>query len=270
MRTTKSVWPMRGAATPTIGGSTCEDPAYLDWVRALHSAGFEIGLHNVTYHTSTRSETLRGFERFEELFGHPPRCLANHADCGESIHWGTKRLTGIHVPVYKLLTRFKYDTYHGDEVGSELFWGDVCKEKVDFVRNFVFGDINTLKVCPVMPYSDPERPYVNEWFASSEGPDVTTFSEMLAEANQDRLEAEGGACIMYTHFASGFAEAGRVDPRFEQLMRRLSEKNGWFVPVGTLLDFLRQRNGAHVITRKERAALERQWLAHKIRVRGTT
>ena len=27
---------------------------------------------------------------------------------------------------------------------------------------------------------------------------------MLTEAAQDRLEAEGGACIMYTHFGHGF------------------------------------------------------------------
>ena len=33
-----------------------------------------------------------------------------------------------------------------------------------------------------------------------------------------------------------YIDDGRLDPRFVQLMERLSAKNGWFVPVGTLLD----------------------------------
>jgi hypothetical protein len=91
----------------------------------------------------------------------------------------------------------------------------------------------------------------------------------LAEPNQDRLEAAGGACIMYTHFANDFCREGRVDPQFERLMRRLAAKGGWFVPVGTLLDFLVERTGGHQITKSERTKLERRWLWHKVRV-GTT
>ena len=92
----------------------------------------------------------------------------------------------------------------------------------------------------------------------------------LSERNQDRLEAEGGACIAYTHFGSGFVHDGRIDPGFERLMRRLSAKNGWFVPVSTLLDFLLETKGPHEITDRERSALERRWLAHKIRLGGRT
>ena len=51
-------------------------------------------------------------------------------------------------------------------------------------------------------------------------------------------------------------------------MRRLSGKNGWFVPVSTLLDFLLEAKGPHEITDSERSALERRWLAHKIRLGG--
>jgi hypothetical protein len=57
-----------------------------------------------------------------------------------------------------------------------------------------------------MPFHDPDRPFVKYWFASSEGPSVQTFNETLSEANQEKLEAEGGACIMYTHFANGFLQ----------------------------------------------------------------
>jgi hypothetical protein len=153
--------------------------------------------------------------------------------------------------------------------GDPLFWADYYKKYITYVRNFVFEDINTLRQCPFMPYHDPQRPYVNFWFASTEGGNVQSFNNTLSEKNQDRLEAEGGACIMYTHFANGFFLDGRLDKRFESLIKRLAGKNGWFVPVSTLLDYLKEHNGEHIITPAQRAMLERKWLWHKIKV-GTT
>ena len=116
-----------------------------------------------------------------------------------------------------------------------------------------------------MPYHDPDRPDVNHWYASSEGANLDSFNRTVSEANQDRLEAEGGACIMYTHFAYRFVENGSLNPRFRTLIERLSKKNGWFVPISTLLDFLGSRNSAVAITPAERQSLERKWLLHKIR-----
>jgi hypothetical protein len=268
-RTTKSVWPIRGHRTPTVGGATCEEERYLKWVLSLQDQGFEIGLHNVTYHTSTRSDTVRGFDAFRRLFGHDPYSMANHTDCHEAMYWGNYRLSGLNADVYNLLHRNRYkDVFQGHVERSALFWGDVCKQKVKYMRNFVFRNINTLKMCPFMPYHDPERPYVNYWFASSEGPTVTSFNSMLKEDNQDRLQRERGACIMYTHFACGFIERGHINQRFKMLMERLSKMNGWFVPVSTLLDFILQSRYQHVgcnhITSLERNNLERKWLWDKL------
>ena len=78
-KTTKSVWPIKGNQAPLIGGTTCENAEYLDWVLRLQESGFEIGLHNVTFHTSSREETIRGIDRFRELFGHDPYSLTNHS-----------------------------------------------------------------------------------------------------------------------------------------------------------------------------------------------
>jgi len=105
----------------------------------------------------------------------------------------------------------------------------------------VFRDINTLKIDPFMPYHDPRRPYVKYWFSASHGAVGSSFCDTLHEANQDRLVAEGGACIMYAHLACGFHDGTRLLPRFRQLMQRLAGLPGWFVPASTLLDFLRQR-----------------------------
>ena len=147
--------------------------------------------------------------------------------------------------------------------------GDLCKEQIKYVRNFVLGDINTLKACPAMPYFDPARPYVNYWFASSEGASVDSFNDMLKESNQERLRSERGVCIMYTHFAKGFVTNGKINGRFKIVMEQMSKSNGWFVPVRTLLDYILKVKGKHIITPQERNSLERRWLWHKIaHVRG--
>ncbi len=264
-RTTKSVWPMRGNRKASFDGTTCADANYVAWLHRLQSSGFEIAYHMNTYHTSLREETRDGIEKFRQLFGEYPTTMANHTGCREAIYWGDYRLTGIHQLVYNLLTLGrKRKEYRGHLEGDPHFWGDFCLDKIKYVRNFVFSDINTLKMCPFMPYRDPDRPYVNYWFASSEGKDVDSFNACIAEHRQDRLEEEGGVCIMYTHFASGFLDDGRLESRFVALMKRLSQKNGWFVPAATLLDYLMEKNGCHTITDAERRQLERHWLLHKI------
>ena len=116
-----------------------------------------------------------------------------------------------------------------------------------------------------MPYHDAGRPDVNLWYGSTGGHNVKTFVQSLSEANQDRLEAEGGACIMYTHFAYQFFENGQLNPDFRRLMQRLSKKNGWFVPVGTLLDYIAKQRGPVQLNPGQRQLLERRWLIHKAR-----
>jgi hypothetical protein len=264
-RTTKSVWPLLGSKRPPGGGDTCEDEPYLRWVLQLQQKGFEIGFHGAAPYTSVREDTRRGIERFRELFGHYPYTHTNHGSSNEAIHWCENRLTGVHALIYTLMTRGRRrGMFQGHMPESPLFWGDICRERITYVRNFVFGDINTLKACPFMPYHDPLRPFVQYWFASSEGASCKPFVDRISEGNQDRLAEEGGACIMYTHFGLDFVKDGVLDPCFKERMTRLSRLNGWFVPVKTLLDYLLERNGRHCITDRERARLERRWLWHKV------
>jgi hypothetical protein len=264
---TKSVWPLQGEGTPAFRGSTCEDPDYLAWTLGLQAKGFEIGYHGATYVTSPRERVIAAIERFRDLYGHYPLSMANHTGCAESIYWGADRVTGINRLGYNLLTRFtRNGVFRGHRDGDPLFWGDICKAKVRYVRNFTFRDIDTLATCPMMPYHDPGRPYVNHWFAASEGTNVDVFNRCVSETNMDRLEDGGGACVMYTHFASAFADGGQVNPRFKSLMERLARKNGWFVSVTTLLDYLLEQHGPTVISPAERRGLERRWLLSKLTV----
>lgn len=266
-RTTKSVWAVRGPRTPYLGGSTSDDADYRAWTLDLQARGFEIGSHGATFHTSMRDETIAALDRFRDVYGHDPATYANHATCGESVYWGVDRVSGVHRAAYQVMTGFKSRSrFRGHVDGDPMFWGDVCRDRIRYVRNFTYDDINTLKACPMMPYHDTKRPFVAMWFASSEGQNVKSFCERLTDANQERLEAEGGACIMYTHFASGFYADGRLDSGFRRTMEGLARRDGWFVPVVTLLDYLRDHGRGADLSDRERATIERRWLISKAKV----
>ena len=97
-----------------------------------------------------------------------------------------------------------------------------------------------------MPYRvKSKEAFSNLWFSSSDGQRIEEMRDLLSKANVDALEASGGACIVYTHFASGFVDAaGKVDPTFEQEIAYLASRGGWFVPVSTLLDYLAITHGS--------------------------
>ena len=52
-------------------------------------------------------------------------------------------------------------------------------------------------------------------------------------------------------------------------MERLSNKNGWFVPVSVLLEFLKKENKKHIISLKQRTELEWKWLFDKLVIGST-
>lgn len=267
LRTTVGVWPCAPIRKANSGGETCGNDQYLSYVSNLQKLGFEIGYHNTTPHSSFRSEVEQGLALFRNYFGSKqPLTMANHYNA-EAIYWGCDRLTGTRRQVYRALQ--PGNKFFGHVPDSPYFWGDLCREQVRYCRNFVLRDINTLHGCPFMPYHDPKKPFVNTWYASSEGANVESFVETVSEANQEQLDREGGACIMYVHFGHGFVKNSRLDPRFRQLMTAVSKRNGWFVPVATLLDYLQQQNGAKTITPQQRATIEWRWLSRKL-VRGTS
>ena len=269
-KTTKSVWVIEGNRPHEDSGITCDNKIYLNLLLELKNKGFEIGYHNTTYHSSCRQDIEKGLKKFVKMFNQNPNVMANHSANRENIYWGSHRLSGSRRVIYNLLTLFKSNKfYKGHDESSPYFWGDLCKEYITYVRNFVFSDINTLKCCPYMPYQDYTKPYVNYWFASSEGNNVKMFNKCISDENQDRLEEEGGACIMYTHFADGFCQDGKLSEKFKKQMERLSKKNGWFVSVSTLLDFLKKENKTHVINTRQRTALEWKWLFDKL-ILGST
>ncbi len=271
MRVTKSVWVLPPAGEALYGGSSCADPDYLTWALELQRQGHEIALHNVASSTSRREETLAGLDRFRELFGHDPRTLANHVGNLEAIYHGEERVTGARRALYNVLTRGRRRRlFEGHVPGSPLFWGDLCRERVSYVRNFVYRDVDTLAACPYMPYRDSSKPYVAAWFAASEGANPVSFMRTIGEAEQDRLEAEGGLCIMYTHLGAGFWRDGTLHPEFARLMKMLATRDVWFAPVAEVLDHLQRVRGVTDIGSRQRRELEWRWLRDKVRAHSTS
>ena len=268
-RTTIGVWPLDIRRVTNSGGETCANPGYRAYLQELQNKGFEIGFHLAAPYNATRAETIEALDLFQTYFGHDPVVMANHYN-EDAIYWGPARLSGWRRVLYNVATLDRTRNRHFGQVeGHPSFWGDVCRERIRYCRNFVYADINTLRMNPWMPYYDAERPYVRRWYSSSEGHDAAAFLKTLQDVNQDRLEAEGGACIMYTHFGHGYVQNGKLTPEFRRTMERLAAKNGWFVPVSALLDFLVQSRGATTLTQENRSRIETRWLWEKL-FRGTS
>ena len=148
-------------------------------------------------------------------------------------------------------------------------WGDFLKENVPYVVNLSFDEINLLNVVPDFPYHLPEKPWVNYWFHTGDGGVVESFNALLREENLDRLEREGGVAIVYTHFGKSFYRDGELDPTFRERIEDVAARDGWFVPAGEILDFLRAQRGDEPPGWRERLRLETLWLSEKA-LRGSS
>jgi hypothetical protein len=205
LKTTKSVWPLSSVNDGRLGGSSLQEDKYRRFVLDLKEQGFEISLHNVRNHHSTREVVKEGLEEYRY-----PRIHANHSTNRDPIYWGAARFTRfrtLYTAGTALHTRYPFE---GHNPATPHFWGDLCRGTIEYVRNFVFREINLDRINPTMPYQDSARPYVNYWFSSCTGANAASFCETLSEANQNRLAAENGVCIMYSHLACGFVKAGKV------------------------------------------------------------
>ncbi len=107
--------------------------------------------------------------------------------------------------------------------------------------------------------------YGNYWFCSSDDHTVKEFNNLLGKDNIDKLEDEGDACIVYTHFVSSFVnDEGKLNKEFEDSIRYLSAKEGWFVPASTLLDYLRANKKETYVSSIYLARLDFKWIIDRI------
>jgi peptidoglycan/xylan/chitin deacetylase (PgdA/CDA1 family) len=269
-RTTKTVWPLDcpEGSRNFFAAETLQDKAYLGFVHELADAGFEVASHGATMESSRRERTLEGLELIRSEFGRYPRLYCNHGQNRENLYWGSRRFRSVPLRVLsRLFGRADGDAYEGDAQGSPYFWGDVSRDVIQYVRNFTFDRLNILAADPFMPYHIPSAPNVRYWFSTADAPDVTAFNRLLTRERIDQLEAEGGVCIVSTHFGKGFVKDGRVNPVTEGLLTYMADKRGWFVPVSDVLDRLLGAGRGRTLTPGEVMQLELRFLTERIKRR---
>ena len=248
-KTTTCVWVLdnkhgsgMNAGKSNTRGITTTDESYLTFLYDLQNKAFEICFHTVSPGNDLREETQNGYELFKEQFGHYPKINTNHATNLEDIYWGKDRFSN---PIMRYLYGIIANPFYGHTKTSQYFWGDICQEKTKYVRGWATDKINTLSTNKTMPYHLDEKPYVNWWFGCSDGYNCNKFIRLLSDANIKKLIAERGTCIAYTHFAYGFIakDSKVVNEDVKKQLSKLSQLDGWFVPVSNILDrFLLLRN----------------------------
>ncbi len=267
LRTTKTVW-MFPTNHPEHGanrGVSLENPAYLEFIMELHDKGFEIALHGVRGGTSSRADIMSGLDAFRAQFGTDPRMQVNHSMNGDNLYWGADRWS---FPPYRWLYGFAISrSFSGHEPSSPSFWGDLAQSRIDYVRSFTYRETNLLNEVPVIPYHVDNMPYVNLWYPGSDGGSIEMFYELLSPENLDRLEREGGVCIIYAHMGAGSFNSsdGTADPRFVERVEDLASREGWYVPASVLLDYLKSQPGWDgELSLLERVRLETSFLLGRL------
>lgn len=263
MRTTKTVWPVRcpEGSKNFWSSETLEDPQYLEFVQDLSRRGFEITWHGATMESSPRERIIRGLEHFREALGAYPRIQVNHSHNRENLYWGKDRFDIWAVRAfYGRMIRTSTNHYQGHIPGSQYWWGDICQQHFEYGRNLTFEDVNLRNINPSMPYRDPRRPLIPWWFSASDAEGMTEFNRLLRSENQDKLEREGGICIVATHLGKEYARNGRVHPQTTKLLRELAGRPGWFPTVGTLLEWLRSRRTAETLPPAEWRSMQWRWI----------
>jgi len=136
-----------------------------------------------------REMIKQGLENFEGL------PVAIHVFTPNSFHKSRQHLLGSrHVSTVCALVQSGHDAsgrlYFEGMILTHLFsGGGLCSEKVDYVRNFVFREIDLDRVNPAMPYHDLAGPFVNHWFSSCMGGNANSFCGLNAAGLSPRRTA---------------------------------------------------------------------------------
>lgn len=241
LRTTKTLWVYPVRDPERSKGHCLKDEAYKNFVLDLKDKGFELGLHNVGSGDYSRQEILEGLNEYEKILGELPKIHVNHSYNPDNIYCGPKRFS---FP-FNLIVKYLYSDYsnfYGEIKGARNYWADVHKKIIKYSRNYEIDDINTVKHNPYMPYRDKKYDeFCNLWYSSTFAPNQWMFNHLVTEQSIDKLEKEGGICILYTHLGY-YHKNGKVDEGFKKMIQYIGKKDsGLFIPVSEVLDLLQEQ-----------------------------
>lgn len=241
LKTTKTVWVYPVRDTERSKGDSLKDSDYREFVLDIQNKGFEVALHNVGSGSYKRDEIIKGIETYKTILGDYPKLHVNHSYNPDNIYCGSKRFSFPFNWIVKILYS-QYDAFFGEVKESEYFWGDLHKKHIKYSRNYEVDNINTLKINPYMPYKDKKYDeFCNYWYSSTFASNQWMFNKIVNKKSIDRLEKEGGVCILYTHLGY-FYKDGKVDEGFKKAIEYLgSKENGLYVPVGKVMEILKEQ-----------------------------
>ena len=238
---TKTVWPLKPTSIsgnyPQIPqfGETLQDENYLNFCIDLEKTEFEIAMHTASAGNSERKRTIEAYDLFEDIFGYPPATNIMHSRNIENIYWGKNCISNPLIS--KAISILEPIDFCGHNKSSKYYWGDVCKSRTKYIRQFETLSPNTLSFDPATPYHDPLKPDVNWWFSATYGEGVRLF-KVLDDENIQNLAEKRGASIIHLYLRQ-YNIDGKLSSRFKGRISALEERNeGWYVPVKVLLDRL--------------------------------
>jgi hypothetical protein len=222
LKPTKTVWPFEPEepcgipATPpsTLRGVTLADPAYRAYCAELAARGVEIALHGASAGNNRRDRTVAAFRMLESEFGNEGTFIC-HSKNADNVYWEEK--VAPNAVLRRLLTLYSRHRCFGEIDGSPYFWGDVCREKVRWIRLFRTRQTDTLAADPTMPYYEPGKPYVRGWFTATK----RSFHDCTTHEALDRLAAGHGLTVLY-QYLHRYADGDTVDATFRADAERLA------------------------------------------------
>lgn len=270
--TTKTVWPLSYDGPSDFKGShTLQNHGYAQYILELKSRGFEIGFHGPSMVTMDRFHTKLSFDIFHQVLSSYPRIYAAHSSNRENLYWGASRFsTPVFRLLYSVITRTDRTYYQGHVENTPYFWGDLALLYIDYMRSFTYKEINLFNISKSITYQKAQSKWVKNWFITGDADNVEEFNQLLSVNNQYRLEQEHGVCIISTHLGKGFLKRnGILNENTRILLKEMSKRNGWFVPVSVVLDFIRSKQHLEIDNCPLHLfRLEMKWLLAHIRDKG--
>ena len=247
---TKTVWafpPEEPCGVPGLPpsiqrGVTLADRGYRDYCASLAQRGFELTLHGATAGNNTRERTLRGFAALDEIAPRSPVFIC-HAKNAENPYW--QQHVVARGPLRSILNGYAGQHRCSGEVpASPYFWGDVCLDRVRYIRLLRTRRIDTLAANPSMPYFEREKPFVRGWFSATK----RSFRDVTADAALTALESAWGVCVLYQYMCRYADPAtGRATAAFTAGVQRLAQHaRVWKANTGAILNRLRLIQGVQL------------------------
>ncbi len=191
------------------------DPECLQYCKKLHSKGFEICLHGASCGNNNRKRTLDALNFLEEHFEQSPIFIC-HSKNAENLYWDAN--TANLSVEKKLLQLYTKNRCFGEIPESQYFWGDICRDKINFIRLYRTRSLNTLAFNPSMPYHDFSKPFVNYWFSATKG----YIPNLFSENSLDQLCEQNGASILYQYMHKYVNEDLTIPKQLREAMERVA------------------------------------------------